>query len=45
MVNVNEDFMYKYMNANAPTGYEYKGQQVWIDYVKNYVDEIFTDPC
>ena len=44
MINVNEDFMYKYMNANAPTGYEYKGQKVWIDYIKNYVDEIFTDP-
>lgn len=42
--NLNIDFFYKYLNSNAPTGYEYTGQKVWVDYIRNYVDDIIVDP-
>ncbi len=44
MSDVNKDFFFKYMNANAPSGYEYSGQKIWMDYVKQYSDEIITRP-
>lgn len=31
------------INTPSPTGFEYTGQKIWMDYVKPYVDEIFTD--
>ena len=37
------DFLEKYLNNAAPTGYESEGQKLWIDYLKPYVDEFFTD--
>jgi len=38
-----EEFLEKYLNAKSPTGMETEGQQVWLDYIKDYVDETFTD--
>ena len=43
MGSINKLFVHEYLNANAPTGYEYNGQKIWIDYVKQYVDDVFTD--
>jgi putative aminopeptidase FrvX len=31
------------INTPSPTGAEYRGQQVWMDYIKPYVDKIETD--
>jgi putative aminopeptidase FrvX len=31
------------INTPSPTGFEYKGQKVWMDYIKPYVDTIETD--
>jgi putative aminopeptidase FrvX len=31
------------INTPSPTGFEYTGQKVWMDYIRPYVDEIFTD--
>jgi putative aminopeptidase FrvX len=31
------------INTPSPTGFEYKGQRVWMDYIKPYVDTIETD--
>jgi len=31
------------MNANAPTGFEMTGQQIWCDYINPYVDELNSD--
>jgi putative aminopeptidase FrvX len=31
------------INTPSPTGFEYKGQKVWMDYIKPYVDKIETD--
>jgi putative aminopeptidase FrvX len=38
-----EKFLEKYLNTQSPTGWETAGQQVWLDYIKPYVDETFTD--
>jgi putative aminopeptidase FrvX len=37
-------FFRKYINTPSPVGFEYMGQGLWLDYIKPYVDEIFTDP-
>lgn len=37
------NFLEKYLNNPAPTGYEWEGQKIWMDYLKPYVDEFFTD--
>jgi putative aminopeptidase FrvX len=36
-------FLEKYLNNAAPTGYEWDGQKIWMDYLKPYVDDFFTD--
>jgi len=36
-------FLEKYLNNAAPTGYEWDGQKLWMDYLKPYVDEFITD--
>ena len=36
-------FMRKYLNNASPTGFETEGQKIWIDYVRPYVDDYFTD--
>ncbi|WP_010134218.1 M42 family metallopeptidase [Ochrovirga pacifica] len=36
-------FLEQYLNNASPTGYESKGQQIWMDYLKPYVDEFITD--
>jgi putative aminopeptidase FrvX len=36
-------FLEKYLNNAAPTGYEWEGQKIWMDYLKPYVDSFITD--
>lgn len=36
-------FLENYLNNAAPTGYEWDGQKLWMEYLKPYVDEFFTD--
>jgi len=36
-------FLERYINNSSPTGYEAKGQKIWLDYVKPFVDEYFQD--
>jgi putative aminopeptidase FrvX len=36
-------FLTTYLNNASPTGYEASGQQIWLDYLKPYVDTYFTD--
>ena len=38
-----EKFLYEYLNNPSPTGYESEGQKIWLDYIKPYIDESFTD--
>lgn len=37
------DFLTRYINNASPTGFESPGQQLWLDYVKPFVDESYTD--
>lgn len=36
-------FFEEYINNPSPTGFEWSGQRLWLDYLKPYVDETFTD--
>ncbi|MGB1206719.1 MAG: M42 family metallopeptidase [Chitinophagales bacterium] len=36
-------FLEEYINTTSPTGYEWKGQQVWLDYIKPYIDTYHVD--
>ncbi len=38
-----KSFLYKYLNNESPTGFEVKGQRIWLDYVMQYADEYITD--
>jgi putative aminopeptidase FrvX len=38
-----KEFLEKYLNATSPTGLETEGQKIWLDYIKPYVDETYTD--
>ena len=38
-----KQFLENYLNATSPTGMETAGQQIWLDYIKPYVDETYTD--
>lgn len=37
------EFLEKYLNNPSPTGYEWGGQRIWMDYLRPYVDEFITD--
>lgn len=37
------NFLENYLNNASPTGYEWNGQKLWMDYLKPYVDEFITD--
>jgi len=37
-------FLEQYVNNASPTGFESSGQKLWMEYLKPYVDEFFTDP-
>ena len=36
-------FFEKYINNPSPTGHEWEGQRLWLDYLKPYVDEHYVD--
>ncbi|MEP6711862.1 MAG: M42 family metallopeptidase [Ferruginibacter sp.] len=36
-------FLKGYINNASPTGFESSGQKLWMNYLKPYVDEFFTD--
>lgn len=38
------DFLKAYLNNPSPTGFEYPGQKLWLDYVRPYTDTTMTDP-
>ncbi len=37
-------FLKDYLNTPSPTGFESKGQQRWLDYIKPFIDEHLVDP-
>lgn len=36
-------FLEEYLNVASPTGYEHRGQKVWMDYITPYVDKVEFD--
>jgi putative aminopeptidase FrvX len=36
-------FFEKYINNPSPTGFEWKGQQLWLEYLKPYIDDHYVD--
>ena len=36
-------FLREYINTPSPTGFESGGQKLWLNYIKPFVDETFTD--
>jgi putative aminopeptidase FrvX len=44
IVNENSlSFFERYINNPSPTGFEWKGQQLWLDYLKPYIDDYYVD--
>lgn len=39
----NLDFLARYLNNASPTGFESSGQQIWLDYLKPFVDTHIVD--
>lgn len=44
ITNESFSFFKNYINTPSPVGFEYTGQRLWIDYIRPFVDDIFTDP-
>jgi putative aminopeptidase FrvX len=42
-MNKNTEFLYNYLNNASPVGFESTGQQIWLDYIKPYIDETIID--
>jgi len=38
-----EKFLQQYLNNPSPTGFESDGQKLWLEYIKPYIDDYFTD--
>lgn len=43
MRNKSEKFLKDYLNSYNPTGFEQEGQEVWLNYIKEYVDYVEQD--
>lgn len=37
------EFLFKYLNNASPTGFEAPGQQIWLDYLRPYVQDYSVD--
>jgi len=36
-------FLFEYLNNASPTGFEASGQQIWLDYIKPYINDQIVD--
>ncbi len=43
LTNHSIEFLEKYINNAAPTGFEAPGQKLWFNYLKPYIDDQFID--
>ena len=43
MDKISRQFLYTYLNNISPTGHEYSGQKIWLDYIKKYIDDYIVD--
>jgi len=38
-----KQFLFNYLNNPSPTGFESSGQQIWLDYIRPYIDSHIVD--
>jgi len=38
-----KEFLFEYLNNASPTGFESPGQQIWLDYIKPYINSHMVD--
>ena len=38
-----KNFLYEYLNNASPTGFESSGQQIWLDYIRPYINDYMID--
>lgn len=38
-----KQFLFEYLNNASPTGFEASGQQIWLDYLKPYINDYMVD--
>lgn len=38
-----KQFLFGYLNNASPTGFESSGQQIWLDYIRPYIDQHIVD--
>lgn len=43
MDKTSKNFLFSYLNNASPTGFEYTGQQLWLDYIKPHIDDYMVD--
>src|ERR1035438_5144887 len=43
MRDISLQFLERLVNTPSPSGQEARGQRVWLDYVKPFADETFSD--
>jgi putative aminopeptidase FrvX len=43
LTNRSHEFLRAYLNNASPTGFESEGQKLWLEYIRPYVDDHFTD--
>jgi len=43
MNETSREFLERLLSTPSPSGYETNGQRVWIDYVSEFADEVWTD--
>jgi putative aminopeptidase FrvX len=43
ITKASEKFLAAYLNNASPTGFESSGQQLWLDYIRPYIDEHMVD--
>ncbi len=41
--SASEEFLQRYLNNASPTGYEYPGQKLWLEYIQPFVDTWESD--
>ena len=37
------EFLKQLLNTPSPSGHEFRGQRVWLDYAKKFADETYSD--
>ncbi len=43
MDKISKKFLFDYLNNSSPTGFEASGQQIWLDYIKPYINDYMVD--